>query len=139
MRLSGRIIRFDKVRGYGFVTPDGGGEDVFLHANDLEMEKSLARPGVRVSFDVEEGARGQFATSVRPCDGEFAVQAARRGVSGDNESSWDEYIEVLSSAEFEHAVTELLLTVTPPLSAPQIVSVRAAFAQLAHQQSWLDA
>jgi CspA family cold shock protein len=138
MRLAGKVIRFDNVRGYGFITPDGGGDDVFLHANDLEMEKLLARPGVRVSFDVEEGERGQFATSVRPCGGS-AGEVGGQGVSFGGESSSDEYIDVLSAAEFEHAVTELLLTVTPPLSAPQIVSVRAAFAQMAHQQSWLDA
>jgi cold shock CspA family protein len=137
MRLAGRIIRFDEIRGYGFITPDGGGDDVFLHVNDLEMEKSLARPGVRVSFDVEEGERGQIATSVRPCGGESAGEFGGQGVSFGGES--DEYIEVLSAAEFGHAVTELLLTVTPPLSAPQIVSVRAAFAHMAHQQSWLDA
>jgi len=137
MRLSGRVVRFDKVRGYGFVTPDGGGDDVFLHANDLEVEKSLARPGVRVSFDVEEGERGQFATSVRLCEGESMAEFGGQGVSVGDES--DEYIEVLSGAEFEHAATELLLAVTPPLSAPQIVAIRAAFAQMAHQQSWLDA
>ncbi|MEA2774343.1 MAG: cold shock protein [Acetobacteraceae bacterium] len=118
MRLAGKVIRFDNVRGYGFITSDGGGDDVFLHANDLEMEKSLARPGARVSFDVEEGERGQFATSVRPCSGESAGEFGGQGVSFGGESSSDEYIEVLSAAEFGHAVTELLLTVTPPLSAP---------------------
>jgi len=137
MRFSGKIIRFDKVRGYGFITPDGGGDDVFLHANDLEMEKSLARPGVRVSFDVEEGERGQFATSVRPQGGSAAAQFSGQEAPFGDES--DEYIEVLSAAEFQHAATELVLTVTPPLSASQIVAVRAAFAQMAHQQSWLEA
>ena len=137
MRLSGRVIRFDKVRGYGFITPDSGGDDVFLHANDLEIEKSSVRPGVRVSFDVEEGERGQFATSVRLCDGVSVAEYGRQGASLGNES--DEYIDVLSAAEFEHAATELLLAVTPSLSAPQIIAVRAAFAQMAHQQSWLDA
>jgi hypothetical protein len=92
-----------------------------------------------VSFDVEVGERGQFATSVRPCGGESEGEFGGQGICIGGEPSPDEYIDVLSEAEFGHAVTELLLTVTQPLSAPQIVSVRAAFAQLAHQQSWLDA
>jgi len=137
MRLSGRVIRFDKVRGYGFITPDSGGDDVFLHANDLEIEKSSVRPGLRVSFDVDEGERGQFATSVRLCDVASASEFGGPGGCLGNEA--DEYIDVLSAAEFEHAATELLLTVIPPLSAPQIIAVRAAFAQMAYQQSWLDA
>ena len=65
MRVTGTVIRFDDMRGYGFISPDAGGEDVFLHANDLEINKARVRPGLKVSFEVEEGARGKFATAVR--------------------------------------------------------------------------
>lgn len=136
MRLSGKIVRFDGVRGYGFITPDDGGDDVFLHANDLEMEKSTAQPGTRVSFDVEVGERGQFATSVRRSNAESPVETVGRGASFDGE--FDDYIDVLSVTEFEQAVTELLLAVSPPLNAPQILSVRATFGHLARQRGWLD-
>ncbi|MCV7371972.1 cold shock domain-containing protein [Mycolicibacterium arabiense] len=138
MRLTGRIVRFDTVRGYGFITPDSGGDDVFLHANDLEMEKSSARPGARVSFDVEDGERGQFATSVRPRGGASVNQTGGQMESDGGESSPGDYVEVLSATEFEHVVTELLLTVTPPLNAPQIVAVRAALMELAGHQNWLE-
>lgn len=136
-RLTGRVIRFDGIRGYGFITPDSGGDDVFLHANDLEMEKSAARPGARVSFLVEHGERGQFATSVRLCPASEGEPAQTLASGGDDPSS-DDYFDVLSPAEFRHTVTEFLLSVTPPLTAPQVVSVRAAFAEMADRQGWLD-
>ncbi|WP_261888031.1 cold-shock protein [Mycobacterium pseudoshottsii] len=58
------MVRFDDVRGYGFIAPDSGGEDVFLHANDLDFDRLLAKRGTRVSFDIEDGPRGKFATAV---------------------------------------------------------------------------
>ncbi|GAB3888890.1 hypothetical protein GCM10029964_057330 [Kibdelosporangium lantanae] len=63
--VSGKVLRFDDVRGYGFIAPDDGGEDVFMHANDLRDEKFLFTPGTTVEFDVVEGDRGLKASSVR--------------------------------------------------------------------------
>jgi len=40
---TGRIIRFDEIKGYGFISPSDGGEDIFVHANEL------ADRGLRVS------------------------------------------------------------------------------------------
>ena len=33
--LTGKVVHFDDMRGYGFIAPDKGGEDVFVHANVL--------------------------------------------------------------------------------------------------------
>jgi CspA family cold shock protein len=137
MRLTGQVIRFDNVRGFGFITPDGGGDDVFLHASDLEMEKSSARSDARVSFGVAEGERGQYATSVRLVSGSGPDSGESRSAAQDEPPS-GEYVEVLSFAEFRHAVTELLLTVTPPLVAPQITTLRTALAEMAQGQGWLE-
>ncbi|WP_345034392.1 cold shock domain-containing protein [Kutzneria kofuensis] len=38
---TGRVLRFDDVRGFGFIAPDSGSEDVFVHANDLSEDKSV--------------------------------------------------------------------------------------------------
>ncbi|MCV7075249.1 cold-shock protein [Mycobacterium szulgai] len=137
MRVSGKIVRFDDVRGYGFITPDAGGDDVFLHANDLEMEKRQAVRGARVSFEIEEGDRGKFATQVRiSADG--APSRPPIGDIDDPNGTNDDYFDVLSSEEFLHLVTEKLLLITPPLTAQQILAVRSSFEQLARQQGLID-
>ncbi|GAA3618324.1 hypothetical protein GCM10022223_38830 [Kineosporia mesophila] len=68
-------MRFDEIRGYGFIAPDSGGEDVFLHANALLAEKHQYQPGVPVEFDVIEGERGLKATAVRVVKGRAGVPA----------------------------------------------------------------
>lgn len=137
MRHSGKVVRFDETRGYGFVAPDAGGEDVFLHANDLEIDKRQVRPGVRVSFEIEEGDRGKFATEVR-----LSTDSPARSHSGtdadDANSMGDDYFDVLSPEEFLQIVTEKLLRVTPPLNAQQILEVRSSFEQLARTQGLID-
>src|SRR5690349_24044937 len=74
----GRILRFDEVRGYGFIAPSGGGEDVFVHANDFGSQRDLVHPGTRVEYEVEEGERGLKVSTVRILDPDDA--AARRVV-----------------------------------------------------------
>jgi cold shock protein len=62
--LTGKVIRFDEVRGYGFIAPDGGGEDVFVHANVLGDDKYVFGPGLRVEFEATDGDRGPKAHTV---------------------------------------------------------------------------
>ncbi|WP_186241821.1 cold shock domain-containing protein [Mycobacterium simulans] len=137
MRVTGKIVRFDEMRGYGFITPDIGGDDVFLHVNDLEMEKRLATRGARVSFEIEEGDRGKFATEVRMSTDVAPVRAPVSDAEDLNAAN-DDYFDVLSSEEFLHVVTEKLLQITPPLTAQQILAVRSSFEQLARQQGLID-
>ena len=139
MRNTGTVVRFDRVRGYGFVEPDGGGDDVFLHANDLEFEKSDARAGVRVTFGVEAGERGQFATAVRLADEPGApASGAQASHPRPQTATDDDYYDVLSPVEFRHLVTELLLNVQPPLTSEQILDARERLTELGRRQGWLD-
>ena len=135
MRVTGKIVRFDDIRGYGFIAPDSGGDDVFLHANDLEIEKSAAQPGTKVSFETEDGPRGQFATTVRlsahaPAQTEAQIK--------DAELASDEYLDVLSREEFQHTITEILLDVTTTLTGEQIKQVRMVFETLARKHGWIE-
>ncbi|WP_082966725.1 cold-shock protein [Mycobacterium sp. 852002-51163_SCH5372311] len=135
MRVAGTVIRFDDVRGYGFISPDAGGEDVFLHANDLEINKARVRPGLKVSFEVEEGARGKFATAVRLHTP--ATEAKPASDDASNPSDGD-YFDVLSVDDFKRIVTEMLLHIDHPLNGDQILEVRTGLETLAHKYGWIE-
>jgi CspA family cold shock protein len=63
--VTGRVIRFDEVKGYGFIMPSDGGEDVFVHANEITDRGLRVSAGTQVAFRVLEGDRGLKAYDVR--------------------------------------------------------------------------
>jgi CspA family cold shock protein len=64
--MLGRVKFFDTNKGYGFITPDDGGLDIFVHATAVEASKitTLAQ-GERVTFDVLSGKRGPVAVNLK--------------------------------------------------------------------------
>jgi cold shock protein len=104
--MTGRVVRFDEERGFGFISPDGGGEDVFVHVNGLTGGKQTLSVGTRVTYDVVAGERGLKACDVRVID---------HVVSGDDPSGLG----------FGFALTEALLRGVPTLTALQVLDVRA--------------
>jgi CspA family cold shock protein len=135
--VAGKVVRFDEFRGYGFVAPTTGGEDVFLHVNDLQFDKRLLGPGVLVEFDVEEGDRGLKASHVRmiskPADRPESGLQPRSEPRAD-----DDLCDVLSVKEFLEEVTETLLEAAPTITGDQIVHIRQRMAQLAHTHGWVE-
>ncbi|GAA1218054.1 cold shock domain-containing protein [Kitasatospora nipponensis] len=139
MVATGRVVKFDEVRGYGFIAPDGGGGDVFLHVNDLLVDKSLIGPGVHVRFDLEDGDRGRKASAVALVE-HAAATTARSHAAADPRSGQDEVTcEVLSVQEFSDEVTEALLAGSPSLTGEQILAVRRQLVRLAMAHRWVDA
>lgn len=115
---TGRVLRFDDVRGFGFIAPDSGSEDVFVHANDLSEDKSVFKPGTTVEFQVEEGDRGLKAVDVRR-----SGRATGRGGSGGSSGG--------PASGFAAELTEALLVEVPELTGAQIVRIRQTVADLA--------
>ena len=59
---NGTVKFFNDAKGFGFITPDDGGKDVFVHVNGLDG--SSISEGDKVSYDVEEGKKGMNAVNV---------------------------------------------------------------------------
>lgn len=76
MVVTGKLVSFDEFRGFGFIAPDSGGEDVFMHVNDLNSDKRLLSIDTRVEFRVENGGKGLKASQVRVLDRPAAPKAA---------------------------------------------------------------
>ncbi|MBN1172317.1 MAG: cold shock domain-containing protein [Micromonosporaceae bacterium] len=162
---TGRIVRFDDVRGYGFIAPDMGGEDIFVHANDFREEKHLVQPGVPVEYEAIEGERGLKARTVQII-GKPAAQSVAQpdqqatgssvpapspqpvplpaGPAGAQDrpredSCEDEILcDVLTSAEFRQQVTELLLETAPTLTGLQIVQLRDRLLAFGRHRGWVE-
>jgi CspA family cold shock protein len=62
----GTVKWFNDAKGYGFITPDGGGEDLFAHFSAINMPgfKSL-KEGQKVSFEVTTGPKGKQASNIQ--------------------------------------------------------------------------
>jgi cold shock protein len=63
---TGTVKWFSNDKGYGFITPDGGGEDLFVHFSAIAGSgfKTLDE-GAKVSFEVTQGQKGPQATDVQ--------------------------------------------------------------------------
>ena len=59
---NGTVKFFNNAKGFGFITPDEGGKDVFVHQNALTEE---INEGDKVSFDIEESPKGLNAVNVQ--------------------------------------------------------------------------
>lgn len=136
--VAGRVVRFDNVRGYGFISPDGGGEDVFLHVNDLLVPEASVRSGVRVEFTVEEGDRGPKASDVRLAVPVGLAGGDRFVAAGGAGADDDSLCDVLSVAQYAQELTELLLAAAPQLTGEQILQVRRVVVDHARSHGWTE-
>jgi cold shock protein len=148
----GRVIRFDESKGYGFIAPNDGGEDVFVHANELTDRGLRVSTGTQVEFRIVDGDRGLKAFDVRvlgdqrPAQGAPAQPADRPAETGGHPAEHqprerpgdDEMCEVFPEVEFMQQVTDLLLTAAPQLTGATIVELRGHLLQFARKNGWVE-
>lgn len=62
---TGTVKFFNEQKGYGFINPDEGGSDLFIHISNVDPSEGLLKEGQKVSYEVGQGRKGPEARSVR--------------------------------------------------------------------------
>jgi CspA family cold shock protein len=154
--LTGRVVQFDDMRGYGFIAPDKGGEDVFMHANVLTDDKLLFVPGLPVEFEVTEGDRGLKAYAVHALQDRAATAvsapkpvpaprapvlptpAATRAAASSHADDEEDLCDVLTTQALRQELMELLLESDPTLTAAQIKHLMQDLIDLGARHGWVE-
>ena len=73
---TGTVKFFNESKGYGFIAPDGGGNDAFVHISDVERSgMSSLRENQRISYDLKQDPRGKMsATNLKAVDAEASAE-----------------------------------------------------------------
>lgn len=69
----GKVKWFNNAKGFGFIVPDGGGDDIFAHYSTIQMDGyRTLKAGQEVNFEVENGPKGLHAENIT-----FELEAER--------------------------------------------------------------
>lgn len=64
---TGTVKWFSSEKGFGFITPDNGGDDLFVHHSEIKMSGYASlEDGQKVTFEIGEGRKGPCAVNVMP-------------------------------------------------------------------------
>jgi len=76
----GTVKWFNDAKGFGFIEPEGGGEDVFAHFSAIKMDGfRTLKQGSKVQYELTNGPKGLLAANIQPVSSADAAQAADSG------------------------------------------------------------
>ena len=93
---TGKVKWFNNAKGYGFILPDDGGDDLFAHYSSIQMEgyKTL-KAGQAVQFDVVEGPKGNHAVNIDSAAGQESDGVGNSSDSEDEDDPLGAELEAL--------------------------------------------
>ena len=107
-KVTGKVKWFNNAKGYGFILPDDGGDDLFAHYSSIEMEgyKTL-KAGQEVLFEILAGPKGLHATHIEAGEeaAEESTEASVNGVAVDDAAALDGNTTDVLSVTVEDADT----------------------------------
>lgn len=128
-RVRGRLVSYNATKMYGFLRPDDGGEDVFVHARDVDYPLRDADLGSRFEFEVVPSDRGAKAIRMLADSGGT--------VREDLELADDEW-EPVAREDYSREITDALIAVAPDLTGSQIQRIRQLLLTRAESRNWVD-
>ncbi|MGQ4601203.1 cold shock domain-containing protein [Nocardia sp. R6R-6] len=127
----GKLVSFDGSRGFGFIRPEDGGPDVFVHVNDIGLDEDELRQGRVFEFEVTEGDRGPKAVNLNAVGGSSPPTPRHKGKDRPGSGQ-------LTVTEHKRLITELLLDASPALTAGEILTIRDRLTAFADEHGWLE-
>ena len=80
----GTVKWFNDAKGFGFIEPEGGGEDVFAHFSAIQMEGfRTLKQGGKVTYDLVQGPKGQLAQNICPLDAEGNARSSQQSAASE--------------------------------------------------------
>lgn len=78
---NGTVKWFNDAKGFGFIEPEGGGEDVFAHFSAIQMEGfRTLKQGSRVTFEMVQGPKGKLAQNIMPSEHRLSISVRAEAV-----------------------------------------------------------
>ena len=117
---NGKVKWFNNAKGYGFILPDSGESDLFVHYSSIEMSGyRTLKAGQDVEFDMQEGPKGYHAVNIRAQHDPDSDDVGEAQVEAASEFSSDQETDQESREETEPESTQEPETEAPIEDAPR--------------------
>lgn len=120
-RMTGTVKWYSTKKGFGFITPDIHGEDIFLHCSELQQNNSISvDSGVRLSFRVQHQEKGPAAVEIEKYKEEILGQQLDKAGNNNNKIDCNEFNDLELIPSLMRAVNEVGYIKPTPIQSQAI-------------------